>query len=62
MSEVKHSKKEQTIGVVVVMGFALIVQFLYNLYLQPRGMYVSFLEVMGIISIFMMGLALFRSE
>ncbi len=62
MSEVKYSKKEQTIGVVVVMVFALIVQFLYNLYLQPKGMHVSFLEVMGIISIFMMGLALFRSE
>jgi hypothetical protein len=62
MNEVKYGKKEQTIGVVVVMIFALIVQFLYNLYLQPKGMYVSFLEVMGIISIFMMLIALLRSE
>jgi hypothetical protein len=62
MSEVKYSKKEHLIGIGTIMVFSLAVQFLYNMYLQPKGMYVSFLEVMGIMCIFMMGLALFKSE
>jgi uncharacterized membrane protein YczE len=62
MSEVKYSKKEQLIGIGAIMIFAWFIQFLYNLYLQPKGMYVSFLEVMGIISIFMMGIALFKTK
>jgi hypothetical protein len=62
MSEVKYSKKEQLIGIGAIMIFVWVIQFLYNLYLQPKGMYVSFLEVMGIISIFMMGIALFKTK
>jgi hypothetical protein len=62
MSEVQYSKKEQTVGIIVIMVAAWVVQLLYNLYLQPKGMYVSFLEVVGIFCIFMMIMAMLKSK
>lgn len=62
MNEVRYSRKEQIIGTIVIMIIAGIVQFLYNIYLQSKGMYVTFLEVMGIFSIFMMIISVMKSK
>jgi len=62
MSEVKYSKKQQIIGILTIFSAAWVFQFFYNIYLQPKGMYVTFLEVVGIFSVFMMILSLIKSE
>jgi hypothetical protein len=62
MSQLHYSKKEQTVGIIAIMVAAWVVQLLYNLYLQPKGMYVTFLEVVGIFCIFMMIVAMVRSK
>jgi hypothetical protein len=62
MSEVQYSRKEQFVGISVILIISLIVQYLYNLYLQSKGMYVTFLEVVGILSIFMMVMSVMKAR